>query len=128
MKVVCVVREMQDGFFQFLWRPRRPSLLSAETKDKIVSQLKTYTKKYDAEDEILLMAADSELLESRNRQVNAWKSWSQANEVHAEQLEQFMRQVYGDAIYAEAEFEMKTVDLKQIVDIKEENYKPAFGL
>ena len=119
---------MQDGFFQFLWRPRRPSLLSDETKNRIVSQLKTYSKKYDAEDEILLMAADSEILESRNRQVNAWKSWSEANEIYAGQLEQFMRQVYGEEIYAEAEFEMKTVDLKQIVDIKEENYKPAFGL
>ena len=37
---------MKDKFYQFLWRPRPPSLLSAEKEDEIKSKLKEYTKKY----------------------------------------------------------------------------------
>ena len=37
---------MKDKFYQFLWRPRPPSLLSAEKEAEIRSKLKEYTKKY----------------------------------------------------------------------------------
>jgi len=37
---------MKDKFYQFLWRPRPPSLLSAEQEAEIKSKLKEYTKKY----------------------------------------------------------------------------------
>lgn len=87
-----------------------------------------YSKKYDAEDEVLLMAADSEIMETRNRQINAWKSWKDTNADNAKEHFAFMLAMYGAESYKEAEFEMQTVELKQIVDIKEENYKPTFGL
>jgi len=37
---------MKDKFYQFLWRPRPPSLLPPEKEEEIKSKLKDYTKKY----------------------------------------------------------------------------------
>lgn len=45
----------KERLFQFAWRPRLPSLLSAEKEAEIVKNLRTYTKRYDEEDEALLM-------------------------------------------------------------------------
>lgn len=54
-------KEPIDRFFLFRWRPRRPSLLSNEKKQEIERNLEMYSKKYDEEDEVLLMAADTEV-------------------------------------------------------------------
>ena len=45
----------RDRLYQFMWRPRLPSQLSADKEAEILKNLKVYTKKYDEEDEAMLM-------------------------------------------------------------------------
>jgi translation initiation factor 3 subunit B len=47
-------RTPHDRFFQLCWRPRPPSLLSAERQREIVKNLRRYSKRYEEEDEALL--------------------------------------------------------------------------
>lgn len=47
-------RTSHDRFFQLLWRPRPPSLLSEEKQREIVKNLRKYSKRYEEEDEALL--------------------------------------------------------------------------
>jgi hypothetical protein len=49
----------RDKLFQFSWRPRPPSLLPAEKEAEIVKNLKAYAKRYDEEDEALIMQVRS---------------------------------------------------------------------
>lgn len=70
----------------------------------------------------MLKEADTELLEMRRQQTEEWESWKHTNESYAEQHARYLQEMYGDS-YAESEFEMKTVELEQVVDVKEEIYK-----
>jgi len=45
-----VYRCQCDNFYQFLWRPRPASLLSAEQKRKVVKNLRKYERAFDKED------------------------------------------------------------------------------
>jgi len=97
--------------------------LSEEQKKKIEANLKNYSKRYDAEDEELLMAADSELIESRNRQINVWNNWKRQNEEYAEQYFQFAKATLGEDKFAEAEYDIEIVKINHAVEVKEETYK-----
>eukprot|EP00744_Colponema_vietnamica_P002564 GILI01003999.1.p2 GENE.GILI01003999.1~~GILI01003999.1.p2 ORF type:complete len:690 (-),score=205.63 GILI01003999.1:143-2212(-) len=44
-------RNAKENFYQVLWRPRPPTLLSKEQEDGIKKNLKEYSKRYDAIDE-----------------------------------------------------------------------------
>ena len=52
----------RDRFFQFLWRPRPPSLLSEDALRALARNLKKYSKRYDEEDEALLMQVGAPLM------------------------------------------------------------------
>ncbi len=45
---------MKDRFFQFSWRPRNASLLSAEQERDILKNLKKYSEKFAKDDDIIL--------------------------------------------------------------------------
>jgi len=47
-------RLMKDRFFQFSWRPRNASLLSAEQERDILKNLKKYSEKFAKDDDIIL--------------------------------------------------------------------------
>ncbi len=50
----CQRRLMKDRFFQFSWRPRNASLLSAEQERDILKNLKKYSEKFAKDDDIIL--------------------------------------------------------------------------
>lgn len=55
MKLLWIAhRVLRDQFYQFDWRPRRPSLLSKEQEADLAKRLKEYSKRYDEEDSKLL--------------------------------------------------------------------------
>lgn len=68
-------REHLEGFWNFGWRPRPPSLLPAEKEREIVKNLKTFARKYEADDELLLAAAGSEQLQKRKQLRMDWEEW-----------------------------------------------------
>jgi hypothetical protein len=43
-------RAQKERFYQFLWRPRAPSLLTKEQEDEIRQNLKKYSRVYEEED------------------------------------------------------------------------------
>jgi hypothetical protein len=45
---------MKDRFFQFSWRPRNASLLTAEQERDILKNLKKYSEKFAKDDDIIL--------------------------------------------------------------------------
>ena len=45
---------MKDRFFQFSWRPRNVSLLSAEQERDIAKNLKKYSEKFAKDDDMIL--------------------------------------------------------------------------
>lgn len=51
----CPRSLQRDKLYQFSWRPRMPSLLPPEKEAEIAKNLKAYSKRYDEEDEALLM-------------------------------------------------------------------------
>lgn len=51
----------KERLIQFEWRPRWPSLLPKEKEKEIINNLESYSKKYEAEDQEIMMAADTEV-------------------------------------------------------------------
>ena len=49
-----VCSQARERFYQFLWRPRAPSLLSREAEADLLKRLKEFSKRYDEEDNALL--------------------------------------------------------------------------
>ena len=47
-------RLMKDRFFQFSWRPRNASLLTADQERDILKNLKKYSEKFAKDDDIIL--------------------------------------------------------------------------
>ncbi len=46
--------QARERFYQFLWRPRAPTLLSREAEADLIKRLKEFSKRYDEEDNALL--------------------------------------------------------------------------
>ena len=89
-------RVTRDRFFQLSWRPRPPSLLPEEAQREIGRNLKRYAKRYEEEDEALLMAADSEFLAERERMMADWRAWAATRTAWAEEHAAGVRGLLGD--------------------------------
>ncbi|KAK9051560.1 hypothetical protein SSX86_028187 [Deinandra increscens subsp. villosa] len=85
-------RVPKDHLLQFLWRPRPPSLLSPEKEEEIFKNLKEYTKRYEIEDQgILVLLSEqereirSQLKEEWEQRVNEWKRDHEEDEEEQEE-------------------------------------------
>lgn len=114
----------RDRFFQFQWRPRPPSLLSEEKLREIAKGLKKYSKRYDEEDEAMLMQADTEFLAEREKLMADWRAWHESRKAWAEQQRQFFIKSMGDRYQPEeSEYVVEEVEVTETVDVKEEPAK-----
>ncbi|XP_047340878.1 eukaryotic translation initiation factor 3 subunit B-like [Impatiens glandulifera] len=114
-------RILKDHFFQFLWRPRPPSFLSAEKEEEIAKNLKKYTKKYEAEDQdvsMLLSEQDREkrktLKDEWDRWVNEWKRYHEEEKLERQKLRD------GEVSDEEEEYEAKVVEVEELLNVTEE--------
>jgi translation initiation factor 3 subunit B len=57
-----------DKFYQLLWRPRPPSLLTEAKEKEIRKNLRTYSKKYEEEDQKLKLSMQGDMLKQRKQQ------------------------------------------------------------
>ena len=117
-------RIMRDQFFQFSWRPRHSSLLSIEKEQEIYKNLKKYSKRYDEEDEALLMEADQEVIDKRKALMNEWNEWMESKKRWLEEIEPVRKQIMG-ANYELGEYTVNLVEQEVVLDVKEEKYDGA---
>ncbi|KAL9400480.1 hypothetical protein Peur_009441 [Populus x canadensis] len=121
-------RTLKDHFFQFLWRPRPPCLLSPEKEEEIAKNLKKYSKKYEAEDQDVSLQLSEQDREKRRMMKDEWYKW--VNEwklLHEE--ERLQRQVLrdGEASDEEEEYEAKEVEVEELLDVSEEILSFEYG-
>jgi len=57
--------EKKDKFFQLLWRPRPPSMLTDAKEKEVRKKLRDYSAKYEAEDNLLKLSLGADLLKQR---------------------------------------------------------------
>jgi len=117
----------KDRFFQFSWRPRPASLLPPEKEAEIARTLRAYGKRYEEEDEALLMQADADVLRERERLREEWAAGVEARSEYVEAMRRRLEEVYGAERAAERPFDMETVTVEQVLDVKEERYEVAKG-
>ncbi|KAH6796740.1 translation initiation factor 3B1 [Perilla frutescens var. hirtella] len=116
-------RILRDHFFQFLWRPRPPSLLTAEEEEEIAKNLKKYSKKYEAEDQDVSILLSEQDREKRKMLKEEWDRWvSEWKRLHEE--EKLERQKLRDGGEAsdddEEEYEAKQVEIEELMDVSEQ--------
>ncbi|KAJ9529622.1 hypothetical protein QJQ45_014394 [Haematococcus lacustris] len=134
----------KDKLSQFNWRPRLPNLLSPEKEAELLKNLKQYTKKslsychtledrlacsdqrfvhvlrrYDEEDEALLLQADADVLQERQKSMDEWKAYMARRSEHIKLLDGFKREMYGPR-YDEKPYTLETVTMEQVIETKEE--------
>ncbi|KAF9662035.1 hypothetical protein SADUNF_Sadunf18G0011200 [Salix dunnii] len=121
-------RILKDHFFQFLWRPRPPSLLSPEKEEEIAKNLKKYSKKYEAEDQDVSLQLSEQDREKRRMLKDEWEKWvSEWKRLHEE--EKLQRQMLrdGETSDEEEEYEAKEVEVEELLDVSEEVLSFEFG-
>lgn len=115
-------RAPRDRFFQFLWRPRPPTLLSAEQEREIQANLKKYGKRYEELDESLTAQADTESVSRRAALMEEWKAWLEAKRLEAERPENkaALARITPPKPAAEAHVEEVEVDVEELINVTEE--------
>ncbi|CAA7017463.1 unnamed protein product [Microthlaspi erraticum] len=68
-------RILKDQFFQLAWRPRPPSLLSAEEEEEIAKNLKHYSRKFRTEDRDVSLLLREQVREKRKALQEEWEEW-----------------------------------------------------
>ncbi|KAF6171307.1 hypothetical protein GIB67_036975 [Kingdonia uniflora] len=113
----------KDHFFQFLWRPRPPSLLTPDKEEEISKNLKKYSKKYEAEDQDVSMLLSEQDREKRKMLQQEWEGWVKKwKQLHED--EKMERQMLRDGEASddeeESSYEAKEVEVEEVLDIVEE--------
>ncbi|XP_010933521.1 eukaryotic translation initiation factor 3 subunit B [Elaeis guineensis] len=111
----------KDHFYQFLWRPRPPSLLSAEKEEEIAKNLKKYSKKYEAEDQDVSLQLSEQDRKKRKMLQEEWDAWvSKWKQLHEEESELRVQLRDGEASDEEEEYEAKEVEVEEVLEVQEE--------
>jgi translation initiation factor 3 subunit B len=119
----------RERFYQFLWRPRAPSLLGAEKEREIAKNLKKYSKRFEELDDAIRNAQDSHLAAEKKGVLDEWNKWVAAKKAemeapaYAAKVEALMRARYpgwkpgGDEDVVEEQ-----VEVEDIISVEEEPY------
>ena len=67
--------QRQDKFYQLLWRPRPPSLLSVAQEKEVRKNLREYSKKYEAEDALARAGLQGDMLKQRQEKSQQFEAW-----------------------------------------------------
>lgn len=114
-------RILKDHFFQFLWRPRPVSFLTAEKEEEIAKNLKKYSKKYEAEDQDVSLLLSEQDREKRKTLKEEWARWvSEWNRLNEEEKLERQKLRDGEASDEEEEYEAKEVEVEELLDVSEE--------
>lgn len=119
-------RILKDHFFQFMWRPKPPSLLTAEKEEEIAKNLKKYSKKYEAEDQDVSMLLSEQDREKRKVLKEEWERWvSEWKRLHEEDKLERQKVCDGEASDDEDDddeqkYVAKQVEIEELLDVSQE--------
>lgn len=114
-------RILKDHFFQFLWRPRPPTLLSPEKEEEIAKNLKKYSKKYEAEDQDVSNILSEQERERRKALKEEWeKCVSEWKRLHEEEKMEREKMRDGEISDEEEEYEAKEVEVEELLEVTTE--------
>jgi translation initiation factor 3 subunit B len=114
----------RDRFFQFCWRPRPPCLLSAEQEKAIAGNLRTYSKRYDEQDALLMTANDAGETARRADLQQDWADWLRAKRaaMDSDDYKQRLLDLLGDRAKPadETQYSQETVEEEVLIEMNEE--------
>ncbi|GFP90453.1 eukaryotic translation initiation factor 3 subunit b [Phtheirospermum japonicum] len=111
----------KDHFFQFLWRPRPPSLLSPEQEEEIAKTLKQRSVKYISEDQDVSNLLSEQDREKRKMLKEEWERWiNEWKRLQDEEKSERLKLRDGEASDEEEEYEAKEVEIEEVLDVSEE--------
>ena len=85
---------LKDRFYQFLWRPRPPSLLSKEKEEYIRKHLREYSLRIVKEEMEEKNRAIREMEEKRNHLISTFQAWEANNKKKYESTREARRQLW----------------------------------
>ena len=111
----------KDRFFQFLWRPRGKSLLSAEQEAEIEKNIKKYSKRFEELDEKIRNEADSNVASEKKKSEEKWKAWVESKKAVRDTpiYKSTLEELLGDQAPKKDYVETKVVE-EEILSITEE--------
>ncbi len=113
----------RDRFFQFLWRPRPPCMLSEEAQKDLFANLKKYSKRYDEVDASLATEADAAQVAERAALMDDWLAWLRAKRqaVDSDEYRAALAALVGPPKTAEQEaYSNETVTVEEVISVHEE--------
>ena len=126
---VLLYKHGRERFYQFLWRPRAPSLLGAEKEAEIAKNLKKYSKRFEELDDKIRNAQDSHLAAEKQGVLDEWNRWVAAKKAaletpeHVAKVEALMRVRYpGWKPGEDADVVEEQVEVEEILSVEEEPY------
>ncbi|MCP5809875.1 hypothetical protein NL321_27415, partial [Klebsiella pneumoniae] len=69
---------MKEGFAQFHWRPRPPTLLSEKQQKEIKKNLKKYYSQFESKDRMRSSKASKELVAKRTEQMKKFTEYRES--------------------------------------------------
>lgn len=113
-----------------MWRPRPPSVLSAEKEEEIAKNLKKYSKKYEAEDQDVSLLLNEQDREKRRMLKEEWERWvNEWKRLHEEEKLERQKLRDGEASdeEEEQEYEAKEIEIEEVIDVREEVLPLDYG-
>eukprot|EP00771_Trimastix_marina_P000760 gnl/Trimastix_PCT/179.p1 GENE.gnl/Trimastix_PCT/179~~gnl/Trimastix_PCT/179.p1 ORF type:complete len:633 (+),score=177.66 gnl/Trimastix_PCT/179:40-1899(+) len=81
-----LVSQLKEYFTMFAWRPRPPSVLTAQEVKAVKKNLNTYMRRYEEEDNIFRQGVEYGAIQQRVQQRADYDAWRQRKAAEAEEL------------------------------------------
>jgi translation initiation factor 3 subunit B len=100
-------------------------LVSSDHSSFLAAAFSCYLcRRYDEEDEQLLLQADADVLQERQKQQEEWDAAAAAREEYVAAARSFYEATFGERA-KEKPYSMTSVAVEQILDVREEPYNVA---
>ena len=114
------LRVAKDKFFQFLWRPRPPTLLSAEKEKEIRKKLPEYSARYLEEDRKLREEAETAHLRERQKKKDEFEKGEDVRKKMYLEWQKERRELRGCVTDDEDEYELVEETFEELISTKED--------
>lgn len=114
----------KDMLFQFVWRPRPPSLLPQQRRQEIWKNLRKYSKRFEEEDEALKQQAEGSALSEKQRKLDEWRSLQKQwyDDIHRDEYQaEFNRLRSHLPQQTEESVEEQSFEIEELLDVREES-------
>mmetsp|Transcript_7434 Transcript_7434/g.24695 ORF Transcript_7434/g.24695 Transcript_7434/m.24695 type:complete len:720 (+) Transcript_7434:103-2262(+) len=118
-----IYKALHDGLYQFIWRPRLASLLTAEAEQDIFSNLKKYQKRFEEIDEQIKNAQSKEEAGERKMLLDEWNKWLASKKQHLESplyRQELARLLDGRAVQEDPDLCEEEREVEELISNREE--------